>query len=222
VDYSVVAKPKNTELNSMKLLFATRNLHKVQEVAALFTKGDIQVVSPANLGVSADFDVEETGTTFEANAELKARGFGLAVPASAQVLTAADDSGLCVEALNGQPGVYSKRFIPGTDHDRNLHLLKLLDGQTNRRAYFITVVALWDPTQGFDADDQSVKFFEGRVEGVIGTEERGTEGFGYDPLFIPDGYTQSFGELGLEVKNTLSHRARAFAKLQEYLESKEI
>jgi XTP/dITP diphosphohydrolase len=200
----------------MQLLFATRNQHKIEEVKTLLQGSGVNVVGLDDVGVPPGFDVAETGSTFHENAALKAIGFGQAMPSDRQTLTAADDSGLCVEALGGEPGVYSKRWIPGSDHDRNLHLLQMLDGQTNRHAYFMTVVALWDLAQGAASKP---RFFEGRVEGKIGVEERGHEGFGYDPVFIPDGYDNSFGELGLEVKNTLSHRARAFLKLKDYLES---
>jgi XTP/dITP diphosphohydrolase len=192
----------------MKLALATRNPGKVTELQALLADADIDVVSLDALGVPAEFDVEEIGETFPAIAEKKAREYGQ----KTHLLTVADDSGLCVAALDGQPGVHSKRFISGTDQERNQAILKMMAGKTDRAAYFISVLALFDPT------DDTVHFFEGRVDGQIAPEERGTAGFGYDPLFIPDGYTQTFGELGKEVKNQVSHRARALQKLKTYLE----
>lgn len=191
-----------------QLLVATNNPHKLIELELELRALPLRILRPRDAGVSEDFDVDETGTTFSENAELKARAFA----AQASLPTLADDSGLVVDVLHGEPGVHSKRWVEGSDHDRNVHLLKELEGERNRRAKFVTVLALYIPTL------ESVEFFEGYVSGHIGSEERGTEGFGYDPLFIPDGYTESFGELGLEVKSTLSHRHRALEKLREYLE----
>jgi len=181
----------------MKLVIATRNPHKLEEIHAIFNFQGLEVCS------AFDFpdipDVIEDGDTLEANAIKKAveicRATGL--PALA------DDSGLEVEALNGEPGVYSARWSGEgcTYHDNNLKLLRELSGK-NRRAQFRTVIALAQPGE----EPQTV---EGAVQGVIIEELRGEQGFGYDPLFMPDGYDQTFAELPAEVKNKISHRARA-------------
>lgn len=192
-----------------ELVLATNNANKLREIQAQLALPSVRVLSPREAGVPADFDVEETGETFTENALLKAKAFA----AIAHAPVVADDSGLMVHALNGEPGVHSKRWIPGSDHDRNMHLLEKLKDQSDREAEFITVLALYLP------DTDTAHFFEGRVSGKIGAEERGNAGFGYDPLFIPDGYTQTFAELGEEVKNTLSHRARAVQKLKVFLEA---
>lgn len=181
----------------MKLVIATRNPHKLEEIHAIFNFQGLEVCS------AFDFpdipDVVEDGDTLEANAIKKAgeicRATGL--PALA------DDSGLEVEALNGEPGVYSARWSGEgcTYHDNNLKLLRELAGK-NRRAQFRTVIALALPGE----KPQTV---EGSVKGTIIEELRGEQGFGYDPLFMPDGYNQTFAELPAEVKNKISHRARA-------------
>lgn len=195
-----------------QLLVATNNPHKLKELELELRQLELRISTPSEAGVSPDFDVEETGATFAENAELKARAFA----AQTRLPSLADDSGLVVDALGGEPGVHSKRRIEGSDHDRNIHLLKKLDGQADRSAKFVTVLALYLP------DSDQLHFFEGSVSGKIGDGERGSEGFGYDPLFIPDGYTQSFGELALDVKSTLSHRHRALEKLRQYLEKESL
>ena len=154
-----------------------------------------------------EVDVEETGSTFHQNAKLKAEFFAN----KTGLLTVADDSGLEVEALEGFPGVASKRWLSGTDQERSLALLKKLESQSNWQARFVSVLCLHDPQQ------KTEKYFEGEVQGRIAKEIRGEQGFGYDPVFIPEGYDKTFGELSVNVKNQLSHRARAFAKLKKYL-----
>jgi XTP/dITP diphosphohydrolase len=126
----------------------------------------------------------------------------------------ADDTGLEVEALNGAPGVHSARYAEGTDHDSEANMQKLLrelGNNNNRNARFRTVIAL------IINDGQCEQQFEGIVNGHIAYEKSGTEGFGYDPIFVPDGYELSFAELGMEIKNHISHRARAVQKLADYL-----
>ena len=126
----------------------------------------------------------------------------------------ADDTGLEVEALGGEPGVHSARYADGTDHDSEANMRKLLanlEGKDNRKACFRTIISL--------IIDGVEHQFEGKVEGRIATEKHGKEGFGYDPIFIPEGYDKSFAELGEEIKNQISHRARAVKKLAEYLSS---
>jgi XTP/dITP diphosphohydrolase len=191
----------------VKLVFASRNLGKIAEVSSIFQPLNIEVVSLDQVAVPADFDVEEIGDTFAEIAELKAAEYAK----KTKILTLADDSGLCVNALGGEPGVHSKRFFPGTDHDRNQHLLALLEGKKDRSAFFVTVVCLFDPAT------KKTWSFEGRVDGMIADEESGSAGFGYDPVFIPEGYSQTFAQLGPEVKNIASHRARALAKCATFM-----
>ena len=130
----------------------------------------------------------------------------------------ADDTGLEVEALDGRPGVHSARYAEGTDHDSEANMKKLLSElaeNNNRNARFRTVIALLLENGEGNAPDAFE--FEGIVEGTIARERRGKEGFGYDPIFVPKGYDESFAQLGIEVKNKISHRARAVAKLAEFL-----
>lgn len=182
----------------MKLVIATRNPHKLEEIHAIFNFRDLKVCS------AFDFpeipDVVEDGDTLEANAIKKASEICQATGLPAL----ADDSGLEVEALNGEPGVYSARWSGEgcTYHDNNVKLLRELAGKTNRYARFRTVIALALP-------GGKPLTVEGSVQGFIIEELRGNQGFGYDPLFIPDGYNQTFAELPAEVKNRISHRARA-------------
>ncbi|MCU0857682.1 MAG: XTP/dITP diphosphatase [Pontiellaceae bacterium] len=182
----------------MKLVIATRNPHKLEEIHAIFNFQGLEVCS------AFDFphipDVIEDGETLEANAIKKAVEICQATGLPAM----ADDSGLEVEALNGAPGVYSARWSgEGCSYaDNNAKLLRELAAKANRRARFRTVIALALPGE----NPQTV---EGSVQGVIIKETRGNHGFGYDPLFVPDGYNQTFAELPAEVKNRISHRARA-------------
>lgn len=192
----------------MELVLATNNANKLAEIQAQLSLTSIKVLSAHDAGVPDDFDVEETGTTFAENAELKARAFSKLTG----LPSIADDSGLMVSALGGEPGVHSKRWVPGTDHDRNQYLLQKVQDKSDRSAQFITVLALFFP------DTEKILFFEGTVSGSIATEELGSEGFGYDPIFIPEGYDKTFAQLGIETKNTLSHRARAVQKLKTFLE----
>jgi len=182
----------------MKLVIATRNRHKLEEIHAIFNFQGLEVCS------AFDFphipDVVEDGDTLEANAIKKA----VEICQATGLPALADDSGLEVEALNGEPGVYSARWSGEgcTYADNNLKLLRELAGKGNRRARFRTVIALALPGE----EPQTV---EGSVQGIIIEELRGDQGFGYDPLFMPDGYNQTFAELPAEVKNKISHRARA-------------
>lgn len=197
-----------------KLLFASQNKGKLQEVRSILAPLELEVVSPSELGQLnskwsslADVDVKETGSTLKENALIKAQFFA----ESTKLLTVADDSGLLVKALDDFPGVASNRWLAGSDHDRNVALLKKLKEIEDREAAFVTVLCLIDPNQ----DDE--KFFEGRVKGEIGFQPQGEEGFGYDPIFIPEGFKTSFAELGIDVKNQLSHRQQALVKLSQYL-----
>jgi len=190
----------------MKIVFATNNKHKLEEIKDILGK-DFEIVSLAEIGCHED--IPETGVTLQENARQKSTY----VVEHYNQNCFADDTGLEVEALGGEPGVHSARYAEGTDHDSEANMRKLLtklDGQTNRKACFRTVISL--------IIDGVEHQFEGKVDGTIAKEKHGTEGFGYDPIFIPEGYDKSFAELGEEIKNQISHRARAVKKLAEYLE----
>ncbi len=188
-----------------RLVVASNNAHKLREIAEIFP--NFEVLSQKQRGF--DEDVEETGVTFMENALIKARAACKAL--SLPVL--ADDSGLCVEALHGEPGVYSARYSGGHGNDkgnRNL-LLQKLESVENRTAYFNCAVALVYP------DGREV-LAEGRTYGVILTREEGTGGFGYDPVFYSDDLQKSFGVATAEEKNGVSHRFRALQALLEKME----
>lgn len=202
----------------MKIVFATNNAHKLKEIREILGNG-FEVVSLAEIGCHED--IPETGETLEENALQKAQY----VYDHYHISCFADDTGLEVEALDGAPGVHSARYAEGTDHNSKANMAKLLrqlDGKDNRKARFRTVIALIEKKDVCPCGCTSIPQihrFEGIVEGRIATEKHGSEGFGYDPLFVPEGYDKSFAELGEHVKNTISHRARAVAKLAEYLNS---
>lgn len=191
-----------------KLVFATNNAHKLDEIRAIL--GDkIEVLSLKD--INCDADIPETADTLEGNAALKAeyiyKNYGLDC--------FADDTGLEVETLGGAPGVYSARYAGGDGHDSEANmrkLLKELDGEQNRKAQFRTAICLIE--QGEE------HLFEGIVKGSIIEQKRGASGFGYDPVFMPEGYEETFAEMGNAEKNKISHRARAVEKLCEYLNGK--
>ena len=238
-----------------KIVFATNNLHKLEEIRQILGSS-MEVVSLADIGCHAD--IPETADTLEGNALQKAQY----VWNHYHMSVFADDTGLEVDALGGAPGVHSARYAEGTDHNSEANMEKLLrelNGKTSRTARFRTVIALLLAEEGDGAAAEATKeeatkeeatkeeatkeeatkaedasiaeaandaeaakapcttpkehLFEGRVDGTIATEKRGTAGFGYDPLFVPDGYDQSFAQLGTDIKNTISHRARAVEKL---------
>lgn len=188
-----------------KLVFATNNAHKLEEIRAIL--GDkVEVLSLKD--IQCDVDIPETADTLEGNAVLKAeyiyRHYGLDC--------FADDTGLEVEALNGAPGVYSARYAGGEGHDSEANMRKLLaemEGKTNRKAQFRTAICL--------IEGGAEHLFEGVVKGEIIEEKRGASGFGYDPVFMPEGYTETFAEMGSEEKNRISHRACAVQALCAYL-----
>ena len=188
-----------------KLVFATNNAHKLDEIRAIL--GDeIEIVSLADIGCHTD--IPETADTLEGNALQKARY----VYEHYHCDCFADDTGLEVEALDGAPGVHTARYAYPDRHDPEANTRKLLDAlkeKSSRRAQFRTVIALI-----LNGEEH---LFDGRVEGSIATEKRGTEGFGYDPVFIPEDSGKTFAELGVEAKNRISHRARAVAHLCEFL-----
>lgn len=215
----------------MKIVFATNNAHKLSEIRAIL--GDrIEVLSLKDIG--CDVDIPETGTTLEENALQKARY----VWEHYHMSCFADDTGLEVEALNGAPGVYSARYASvryaetpshsteqpaPASHDSEANMSQLLADlgeNNNRRARFRTVIALILKKDICPCGCTSIKqeqLFDGVVEGEITHQRSGAEGFGYDPIFRPDGYDKTFAELGADIKNKISHRARATARLCDAL-----
>lgn len=200
----------------MTIVFATNNNHKLSEIQDILGN-TIEVKSLKDIGCHVD--IPETGTTLEENAQIKANY----VWDNFQTMVFADDTGLEIDALNGEPGVYSARYAGGEGHDSEANIQKVLanlQGVENRKARFRTVIAFIykDKKTG----NKVTKLIEGIVNGSIITEKRGEAGFGYDAIFVPEGYDKTFGELGMDIKNSISHRARAvqqFAKeLQTYLE----
>lgn len=193
-----------------RIVFATNNQHKLQEIREILSP-EFEIVSLKEIGCHED--IPETGNTLEENALQKARY----ISERYHISCFADDTGLEVEALGGAPGVHSARYAEGTDHDSEANMTKLLrelEGKENHQARFRTVIALIE--LGED-ETENVHLFEGIVEGHISTERQGNEGFGYDPIFVPEGYEKSFAALGETIKNHISHRARAVKKLAEYL-----
>ena len=198
----------------MKIVFATNNQHKLQEIREIL--GDqFEILSLADIGCHED--IPETGNTLEANAHQKADY----VFDHYHIDCFADDTGLEVDALGGAPGVHSARYAEGTDHNSEANMAKLLrelGDNDNRKARFRTVISLIQMEGGNPVCSREYQF-EGVVEGRIDREKHGSEGFGYDPVFIPEGYDKSFAELGEEIKNQISHRARAVKKLAEWLKT---
>jgi len=192
--------------SSIPLLVSTRNRHKLREIRSIlgarFEMSDLSILPTMP-------EVEETGTSFEENADLKA----VAASQLFEGWVIADDSGLEVDALGGSPGVYSARYAGETasDSENNTLLLKNLKEvpEKKRRARFRCVIVLARAGRKLAA-------FSGIVEGMIASSQRGGEGFGYDPLFIPDGFSETFGELPVATKNRLSHRARALHQLRAW------
>ena len=190
-----------------KLVFATNNAHKLEEVAAIL--GDqVELLSLNDIGCQTD--IPETAETLEGNALLKSSY----IYKNYHLDCFADDTGLEVETFNGAPGVYSARYAGGEGHDAQANMLKLLhelDGKENRKAQFRTAISL--------ILDGKEYLFEGVIKGEIIKEKRGDSGFGYDPVFMPEGYDRTFAELGNDIKNQISHRALAVQKLCEFLQS---
>lgn len=187
-----------------RFVFATNNAHKLEEVSYILGE-KVELLSLKDIGCHED--IPETADTLEGNALLKARF----IAEKYHMDCFADDTGLEVEALGGAPGVYSARYA-GDGHDSEANMRKLLkdmEGMENRKAQFRTVFAL--------IVDGKEHLFEGIVKGEIITNRKGTSGFGYDPIFVPEGYTQTFAEMGNELKNKISHRAVATNKLCRFL-----
>lgn len=188
-----------------RLVFATNNAHKLEEIRAILGNS-IEILSLADIHCHAD--IPETADTLEGNARQKSRyvyeHYGLDC--------FADDTGLEVESLGGAPGVYSARYADGQGHDSQANMNKLLKEwkkKNDRKAQFRTIISLIEKGEE--------RQFEGIVKGQITREKRGESGFGYDPIFQPDGYETTFAELGSDIKNRISHRARAVAALCDYL-----
>lgn len=188
----------------IEIVLATSNDHKLQEIRKILPES-FKILGLRDLDDTVE--IPETGTTFSANALIKARYLFERY----KLISLGDDSGLEVMALNGQPGVFSARYAgEGAGSAANVSkLLSNMSGVTDRRAQFRTVLALI-----LNGDEY---LFEGSVKGTITTEQRGAGGFGYDPVFIPDGYKVSFAEMSPEEKNRISHRAIATRKLQDFL-----
>jgi XTP/dITP diphosphohydrolase len=190
-----------------ELVFATNNRHKLDEVSAMIG-GQFKLLSLEDIGCHED--IAENGVTFRENASIKSNY----IYQKYHLNCFADDSGLAVDALNGEPGVFSARYA-GThgDHDANINkVLAELGNNPNRRARFIAVISMiWNGAE---------LLFEGKVEGAILLQRSGSKGFGYDPIFKPDGYDLTFAEMSMGEKNAISHRARAVEKMVAFLRGK--
>ncbi len=201
----------------MKIFIASSNLGKIREIQSILQVQNLELLSildkdqlsKLKIEIPSDFDVEESGKTFKDNALLKAQAYAQLT----NLPTIADDSGLEVEILGGFPSVNSNRWFEGSTHERNLALLEKLKNQKNRQARFYSVICFFDP------QTKKTEFFEGEIKGSIALEPKGNkiEGFGYDPIFIPEGFKQTFSELGVEFKNTISHRRQALIKLNQFV-----
>jgi XTP/dITP diphosphohydrolase len=191
----------------MELIFATQNKHKLEEVQALLAEAHAQLISLDEKGFKGE--LAETHETLDGNAIEKAE----AVWKMYGMPCFADDTGLEVEALDGRPGVYSARYAgPGCSFDDNVNkLLEEMDNIENRKACFRCVIAL--------IMEGKIYTFEGRVDGTIIKDKKGGDGFGYDPVFLPDGFNQTFAEMPLDLKNSISHRGRAVEKLMQFLKN---
>lgn len=202
-------------------ILASQNKKKIKEIRDILIKYDMDVITRDDAGLPKD-DIEETGTTFEENSLLKAATIMEMIKADPvlndkyhESPVIADDSGLMVDALGGAPGVHSARYA-GEEHDFDANNTKLLaelkDVPADKRtAHFVTVITMIYP-------DGEKLVARGECHGHITSEKRGEGGFGYDPVFVPDGYDKSFAELGTDFKNTISHRARALGELEKMLE----
>ena len=189
----------------MKLIVATHNQNKIKEIYEILKESNIELVSLLDLNDHED--IIEDGITYEENAFIKAK----AIYDKYKSIVFADDSGIEITVLNDEPGVNSKRFSDGGDLGNNLKVLELLKNNENREARFVCTICLYDGIKPL--------YFKGEVRGTISTELRGTNGFGYNPIFIPEGYSETLGELSVEIKDSISHRKNALTKLSEYLKT---
>ncbi|NLG06400.1 MAG: non-canonical purine NTP pyrophosphatase [Candidatus Pacebacteria bacterium] len=200
----------------MQILFASSNQGKIAEAKDIFLSSKHQLLSVndqeilEHLGiiVPKNLNIQESAESFQANALIKVQAFHH----FCHLPCIADDSGLLLDAYPNFPGVNSNRWIEGSDFERNVALLKKLENQVNRRAKFQTILCL------YAYKNHQALFFSGEVSGQIALKIQGTEGFGYDPIFIPDSYNLSFAQLGVAVKNKISHRVKAWQTLLEFLE----
>jgi len=197
------------EIHMIKMILASKNKHKLEEIREILKEMDVELISMDEAGLE-DLVIIEDGETFEENSMKKA----VTVMEKTNTIALADDSGLEVDYLNGRPGIYSSRFAgeKATDEDNNKKLLDMLAGVEfeKRTARFVSVISVAFP----DGRRLSVR---GECEGIIGLEKKGIDGFGYDPLFIVPEYNKTFAELGPEIKNKISHRAKALEKLRKEL-----
>ena len=197
----------------MRIVAATQNSHKIREMEAITADFGMEILSQQEAGLPV-LDIEENGTTFEENSAIKARTI-----CSMRGLPAiADDSGLSVDALDGAPGIFSARYA-GPEADDQANNAKLLEAlravpETERTGRYVSVITLAYP-------DGRLLSARGECTGILLTAPRGADGFGYDPLFVPDGTNTTFAEMTAELKNQISHRARALARLRELLEENE-
>ena len=191
----------------MRLVLATNNQGKIREFKAMLADSPWEVVGLGELGIQ--LDVEETADTFEGNAIIKATR---AMQLSGEVAVS-DDSGICVEALDGAPGVYSARYSGegATDYQNNIKLLEMMANHANRKAKFVCAIAVVSP-------DNEIKTMRGEFEGEIAYSMQGSGGFGFDVLFYLSDYKMTSAQIPAELKNKISHRAKALEKLRDYLE----
>lgn len=192
-----------------KLVIASHNAGKIAELKKMLAPLEIEVISARDLNLP---DVEETGETFSQNASLKAR----ILAEHSGLCCLADDSGLCVDAMDGRPGVYSARYAPDRDFNKGMDMIleELKDVPAEKRtAHFACVLALCIP------EENCCRLYEGRVNGLIASEKIGSNGFGYDPIFIPEGENCTFGQMGDAEKSKISHRGRALQKFLEFLQN---
>jgi len=188
----------------MKLLLASQNQHKIQEIKQIFEGYDIELLDLSSF--NDHDDVVEDGNSFLDNAIIKAKYFAQKY----HMPTISDDSGLVVDALGGRPGVYSKRYSGGNDRDNYIKLLDEMKDQKDRSAHFVSVIAIYFPNGDY-------KHYEGSVYGKIAYEPKGAYGFGYDPIFYLPEFDKHMAELPNEIKNQISHRANAILKVKEHL-----
>lgn len=231
-----LSEDRDLRVTDMKTaILASQNQKKIKEIRAILIKYGMDVITRDDAGLPKD-DIDETGSTFEENSHLKASVIMDMIQADPKLSekycdspVIADDSGLMVDALDGAPGIYSARYAgeDGNFAANNAKLLRELSGmpEEKRGAHFVTVITMIFPAgakapeEAVQEGDRQVLVARGECYGRIAEELKGTGGFGYDPLFIPDGYEESFAELGTEFKNTISHRAGALAALEKMLEN---
>lgn len=187
----------------MRLLVASKNRGKISEIKEI-CKSSIEILSP--IDIEFNLDILENGNTLKENSLKKA----LAYFRKTDICTIGEDTGLFVEALGGEPGVYSARYGGGGDESNRKKLLSELKSKNKRKAYFKTVIALV-------ISEDWIEFFEGKIKGEITRKETGDNGFGYDPIFMPEGYNRTFGEMRSEEKNKISHRRIAIEKVFDYI-----